>query len=362
MLNKVAEDTTKNLLLRCSLSHRTGAGPFLFGLVATTFVNRENYLVDPITGLYDADSPVVARVPSMFRLLGTIYAVCGFLGASILISPSEEEKRTELALTSIEKGENTPINTANRNVYGEAVTSEKSSAANSAFVKGRGHQRYGSRVKFETRFELTTEQMIRDSICWLLIATKICTGVAGFYVAATYKSFGQTGITDDHFITVIGCFGCLSSGISRLLWGATADKLGHFRTLEIASYASPIFLVIYTLTVQSKICYGLNVVLLFGLWGANYCLLPTIASFLFGDKHMGTNYGFIFLVFGLSCTFIIDAVGASGMSFQALNWVFVVIGFIGAGLCSQIRYLTTKVADEKALKHHRATSSVGSMI
>jgi hypothetical protein len=186
--------------------------------------------------------------------------------------------------------------------------------------------------------------------------------VSGFYVAATYKSFGQTAITDDHFITVIGCLGCLSSGLSRLFWGATADKIGSFRTLELASYASPTFMIIYTLTVQSKICYGVNVVVLFGLWGANYCLLPAIASFLFGDKHMGTNYGFIFLVFGLSCTFIIDAAGASGMSFQALNWVFVVIGFVGAGLCSQIRFLTTKVADEKALKHHRATSSVGSMI
>lgn len=130
-------------------------------------------------------------------------------------------------------------------------------------------------------------------------------------MAATYKSFGQTAITDDHFITVIGCLGCLSSGLSRLFWGATADKIGSFRTLELASYASPTFMTIYTLTVQSKICYGVNVVVLFGLWGANYCLLPAIASFLFGDKHMGTNYGFIFLVFGLSCTFIIDAAGAS---------------------------------------------------
>ena len=67
-------------------------------------------------------------------------------------------------------------------------------------------------------------------------------------------------------------------------------------------------------------------------------------------------------MFGLSCTFIIDTAGASGMSFESLNWVFVIIGFVGAGLCSQIRYLTTKVADDKALKHHRATSSVGSMI
>ena len=164
----------------------TGAGPFLFGLIATTFVNKENYLVDQTTGLYDpTTSPVVDRVPSMFRLLGTIYAVCGFLGASLLISLSEDGNRSELTLAKTEDGENTPINAVTRSLYGEAVVSEKNEAtsSSSAFIKGRGHQRYGSRVKFTTTFELTTDQMIRDSLCWLLIATKICTGVSGFFVA-----------------------------------------------------------------------------------------------------------------------------------------------------------------------------------
>lgn len=81
-------------------------------------------------------------------------------------------------MTNGENVETTPINTTNNNDYGEAVEPGKPETS-SAFVKGRGHQRYGSRVKFETRFELTTEQMIKDSICWLLIATKICTGVSG---------------------------------------------------------------------------------------------------------------------------------------------------------------------------------------
>ena len=62
----------------------TGAGPFLFGLVATTFVNKENYPVDSGTGLYDPTaSPVVGRVPSMFRFLGTLYGGKVFSCSSI---------------------------------------------------------------------------------------------------------------------------------------------------------------------------------------------------------------------------------------------------------------------------------------
>ncbi|KAL7549678.1 hypothetical protein ACHAWF_012946 [Thalassiosira exigua] len=345
----------------------TGAGPFLAGLVATTYVNSENYSPDPVTGLYDpTTSPVVGRVPSMFRLLGVMYAVIGFVGALLLMSPSDDGEPKVESLMKMENGENASLTNGNGfDVYDKAMLEEKPEAiptAKSAMAKGRGHQRYGSRVKFTTRFELTTPQMMQDSLCWLVIACAICTGVSGFYVAATYKSFGQTAIDSDHFLTVVGCFGCLCSGLSRMLWGSMSDRIGHFETLELTAYLSPIVLVIYTLTVHSKVAFGVCVCTMYGLWGASYCLIPAIAAFLFGDKHLGTNYGFIFFMFGVTCTIIIDGAGFTGWDFQYLNYAFAVIGLIGAGLCSHIRYLTSKVVDEKVLKHHRATSSVSSMM
>lgn len=349
----------------------TGAGPFLFGLVATTFVNSENYPVDAETGLFDPitspGSIVVGRVPGMFRLLGIMYAIIGFVGASLLMSPSDDDEPNVESLMTVENGEHASLTGGSGvNVYDKAMLEDEPNnsiqTSKSSAAKGRRHQRYGSRVKFDTTYELTTPQMIRDSLCWLLIVTAICTGASGFYLAATYKNFGQTAIADDRFITVVGCFGCLCSGVSRMLWGFTADRIGHFETLELTAYLSPIVMVIYTLTVDSKLSFGLCVCALYALWGASYCLMPAIAAFLFGDKNLGTNYGFIFLVFGVMCTVIIDGTGLTGWDFAHLNYVFIVIGFIGAGLCTHLRYLTSNVKDEEVLKHHRATSSVSSML
>jgi len=134
----------------------TGAGPFFFGLIATTYVNGENFPVDPITGLYDpTTSPVVSRVPSMFRILGTFYAIVGFLGASLLISPSTTDKGRfdETSLLTVENGEhneNTPLNNISnkgKDIYGEAMKSNEDGTiktSSSTHVKsGRSHQRYG---------------------------------------------------------------------------------------------------------------------------------------------------------------------------------------------------------------------------
>mmetsp|Transcript_34749 Transcript_34749/g.75078 ORF Transcript_34749/g.75078 Transcript_34749/m.75078 type:complete len:500 (-) Transcript_34749:144-1643(-) len=351
----------------------TGAGPFLAGLVATTYVNSENYPVDARTGLYDPmTSPVVGRVPGMFRVLGIMYGCIGLVGASLLMSPptADEEREAPSKLLSLESGERASLidNGKGANVYDEVMMAEEEPSGSGAIktstssaVKGRRHQRYGSKVKFTTTFELTTSQMVKDSLCWLVIATAICTGVSGYYVAATYKNFGQTAIADDHFITVVGCFGCLCSGLSRMLWGSIADRIGHFETLELTAYLSPAVLLAYTLTADGKLSFGICVCSLYALWGAIYCLMPAIAAFLFGDKHLGTNYGFIFFVFGVMCTVIIDGAGFTGWDFGRINYLFIGIGCVGAVLSSRIRFLTSKIKDEKVLKHHRATSSVSSM-
>ncbi len=106
-----------------------------------------------------------------------------------------------------------------------------------------------------------------------------------------------------------------------------ADYLGTFRTIELVSYASPVVMIIYTLTPENKGAFGFLVCGQFALWGANYCLYPPIAAFLFGEENMGTNYGFIFFVFGVCSTFLIDICGYTSIRFEVLNLTFAGIGF-----------------------------------
>ena len=60
----------------------------------------------------------------------------------------------------------------------------------------------------------------------------------------------------------------------------TADRIGHFETLEVTAYAYPIVMLVYTLSVQSRLAFGLCVCSMYGLWGASGCLMPAIVAFL----------------------------------------------------------------------------------
>ena len=62
--------------------------------------------------------------------------------------------------------------------------------------------------------------------------------------------------------------------------GMTADRIGHFETLEVTAYAYPIVMLVYTLSVQSRLAFGLCVCSMYGLWGASGCLMPAIVAFL----------------------------------------------------------------------------------
>jgi len=237
--------TSNKALVTGIITTGTGFGPFLFGLVAAAYVNPNNEPTNDV-GLFPPESAIVQRVPSMFVLLSVCYATAGLLGSFLLSEPPDANVVDAVPAASIalisDNGESVPIlpkkksgvvpssedlEKINLDSNGDASRLEKGSYGGMAPIIQRNaggrdkrrHQRYGSRTKFKMTYELSTSEMIRDSLCWLVIAGAIGSGVLGFWTAATFKSFGQPYLKDDHFLTAVGSIGCLCSGLSRTLWG-----------------------------------------------------------------------------------------------------------------------------------------------
>ena len=80
--------------------------------------------------------------------------------------------------------------------------------------------------------------------------------------------------------------------------------------------------------------------------GGNFALYPTTTAHLFGARRRGTNYGTIFLFYGImSCAalFILPTI-ASGEYPPILNWVLTGIQAIGTALVILLAMLLARVS------------------
>jgi hypothetical protein len=52
----------------------------------------------------------------------------------------------------------------------------------------------------------------------------------GYFVVASFKTYGLEYFNDDKFITIVGSIGNGLGGICRILWGMLSDKFGFVKT------------------------------------------------------------------------------------------------------------------------------------
>lgn len=67
-------------------------------------------------------------------------------------------------------------------------------------------------------------EVIRKKTFYVFWLIYLCNTIAIGYINAMYKSFGQTFITDDHFLAVIGSLAAIFNAGGRVVWGYLMDK------------------------------------------------------------------------------------------------------------------------------------------
>ena len=69
-------------------------------------------------------------------------------------------------------------------------------------------------------FYVTSESCssLSDKVIWVAL-TLACTTPFGIFIAFNYKEYGQTKLTNDSFLTLIGSLGAIFNGIGRVFWG-----------------------------------------------------------------------------------------------------------------------------------------------
>ncbi|XP_071530432.1 apicoplast pyruvate carrier 1-like [Panulirus ornatus] len=129
-------------------------------------------------------------------------------------------------------------------------------------------------------------------VIWLMY---LFTTIAVGYINAMYKSFGQTFITDDHFLAVIGSLAAIFNAGGRIAWGYLMDKTSFRVAMRIlATLLALLFAIMPLAKYMGKLIFTLLLWLIFFTFSGIFVLMPTVTEKAFGAQHYSANYGLLF--------------------------------------------------------------------
>lgn len=122
---------------------------------------------------------------------------------------------------------------------------------------------------------------------------------------------------------IIASFGGLINASGRVGSGLYSDKIGRANAYTVNCLVSAIFLLLTPLVIQMESVALLFLALGVAYWqyGGGLAIMPPYTADFFGSKHLGTNYGLVFLGWGLGflmpliAGFIKDFTGSYNLSF-----------------------------------------------
>ncbi|CAG5135272.1 unnamed protein product [Candidula unifasciata] len=149
--------------------------------------------------------------------------------------------------------------------------------------------------EMEDDITLKPAEVLRSRYFYLIWLMFVFNGQGSLFISTLYKAYGQTFISDDTFMALVGSFAAVFNAGGRIVWGTIADKFS-FRVSSLIMCAAFTCLM---LTLQlsergGKPLFFIYICLLFGSFSGSFALFPTATAKCFGRKYLPINYGLVF--------------------------------------------------------------------
>ncbi len=103
--------------------------------------------------------------------------------------------------------------------------------------------------------------------------------------------------------TAMAVFFSLANGWGRIGWGFMSDEMGRRNALVVMAALQGIMMILFPYMAGIPGLLFLGATIIGFNFGGNFALFPTITADTFGNKHVGQNYGWVFLAYGVGGIF-----------------------------------------------------------
>mmetsp|Transcript_12595 Transcript_12595/g.13838 ORF Transcript_12595/g.13838 Transcript_12595/m.13838 type:complete len:454 (-) Transcript_12595:53-1414(-) len=269
-----------------------GTGAFLFNFIATAVVNphgegpEERVTRGSSTEFYFGES-VASRVPLMLRVMSACYLVLCSIAFPLIKS-----HQIQAALE---------------------VNEDAEDPKSVPLLRTQTNQ--------ESEYSTLSDCLATGNF-WRLFVMGFMSLMFTTFMANSYKTFGQSFISSDYFLTLVGAFGALSNGLSRSIWGELSDLFGFklCYTALLCLEAVVIFLISLSSKIESKTLYLILVILVYCCHGGNASMFPSECGRLFGSEMGVKAFGVVFFGFTFAAlttvpvnSYLLPVVGYTGI-------------------------------------------------
>jgi MFS family permease len=158
-------------------------------------------------------------------------------------------------------------------------------------------------VEFRARDMLATRQF------YMLWSVFMFSSIAGLMVIYCIKLFGIDALEHQGVVNAGAITGtamawyAIFNGLGRIAWGSISDRMGRRPTIILMSALQGVtMLVTYHVLISFGMVYGfIFAAALIGFnYGGAFALFPAITADYFGNKNVGSNYGWMFTAYGIA--------------------------------------------------------------
>jgi OFA family oxalate/formate antiporter-like MFS transporter len=174
--------------------------------------------------------------------------------------------------------------------------------------------RKASRVRVETRRNVTTAQAIRTPVFWVMYAIFVAVSTGGLIATAQLgpiaRDFGIATMPVTFFgaslplLALTLSIDNLANGLTRPLGGFLSDRFGRENVMFIVFLGEGVALGGLGLFGHTAVGFLLFAPLIFLCWGETYAISSALAGDTFGDAHVTANAGALYTTKGVAALLV----------------------------------------------------------
>ena len=185
-----------------------------------------------------------------------------------------------------------------------------------------------------SKYDFTPKEMLKTPHYYFLLVMYTFANIAGLMIIAHASPIGQqiAHLSPIQAGSVVSILAIVNT-LGRLFWPTLSDKTGRMRALFIMYVISAVTMFGMN-SLGSFWLYALGVSLIAFCFGGGMGIFPSVAADFYGSRHVGVNYGFIFLAYSggalIGPRLAAVVVESSGGNYQMAFLVTGVLCSIGA--------------------------------